>query len=129
MKRIAILTALAVGLMCFTGCNLKPAPLPPNAVNATDSGVNHTLQMAHVATAQFYSDTTSTPPKFVPTAVEKTAYNSIAKALNVADPLYQQWHAALVANPGAGEPQQLIDAAAIVTANITTILNAVGKVK
>jgi hypothetical protein len=83
--------------------------------------------MAHAGAAQFDADVVA--GKFTPTAAEKTAYNSVASALNVADPLYQQWHAALVTNPGAGEPQQLIDAAAIVTANINTILAAVGKVK
>ena len=127
MKRIIALTALCIGLCAVVGCNLKPAPLPPHAINATDSGVNHTLQMAHSGAAQFDADVVS--GKFTPSAAEKTAYNSVAKALNVADPLYQQWHAALVADPGAGEPQQLIDAAAIVTANINTILAAVGKVK
>jgi predicted small lipoprotein YifL len=127
MKRIIALTTLSVGLLCFTGCSLKPASLPPNAINATDSSVNHVLQMAHSGAAQFDSDVVS--GKFTPSAAEKSAYNSVAEALNVADPLYQKWHAALVSDPGAGEPQQLIDAAAIVTANINTILAAIGKVK
>lgn len=127
MKRILLLTALGIGLCAAVGCHYTSSPLPPHAINATDSGVNHVLQMAHSAAAQFDADVVA--GKFTPTEAQKSAYNSIAQTLNVADPLYQQWHAALVANPGAGEPQQLIDATAIVTANITTILNAVGKVK
>ena len=126
MKRALFAAVLALFSVGAIGCKQVAAPLPPNAINSTDSGVNHVLQAAHAGAAQFYADVQA--GKFVPTAAEKSAYDSVASALNVADPLYQQWHTALVANPGAGEPQQLIDAVVVVTANINTILNAIGKV-
>jgi hypothetical protein len=126
MKRIAI-AVLALAAIGMAGCKQVAAPLPPNAINATDSGINHVLQAAHAGAAQFATDVQT--GKFTPTPTEISAYDSVASALNVADPLYRQWHAALVANPGAGEPQQLIDAVTVVTANINQILTAIGKVQ
>jgi opacity protein-like surface antigen len=126
MKRIAIAAVLALAAIGVVGCKSINAPLPPNAINATDSGVNHTLQAAHAGAKQFNDDVQA--GKFTPTLAEKAAYDSVVNALNVADPLYQQWHKALVANPDAGEPQQLINAVVVVTANINTVLSAIGKV-
>lgn len=123
--------ALSLFLLCacllIPGCKTVSAPLPTNAVNGIDAGVNETLQAAHTGAAQFAANVQS--GKFTATPAEKAAYNAVANALNVADPIYQQWHAALVANPAAMEPQQLISALAIVTSNISSILNAVATLK
>ena len=99
MKRAILAAVLAlaaiVAIPAITGCH-RAAPLPPNAINGTDSGVNHTLQAAHGGAAKFAEDVQT--GKFTPTTAEKAAYDSVAVALNTADPLYQQWHKALVAN-------------------------------
>jgi hypothetical protein len=103
----------------LAGCANKTAPLPNGAINAADAGLNENLQAAHATVLQYEADVTA--GKHVPDATEKVIVNKVIAALNVADPLYQQWHTTLQANPAAGEPQQLIDAVAVVTTNIGAI--------
>lgn len=126
--RTRTLAALALlGFIMLAGCANKTAPLPTGAINATDAGLNENLQAAHAAVIQYEADVTA--GKHVPDATEKVIVNKVIAALNVADPLYQQWHTALQANPAAGEPQQLIDAVAVVTTNLSAIQALVQQVK
>ena len=115
--RITIaLAAFALGLAL--GC-AKPAPLPTGAINAVDAGLNANLQAAHTAVVQYEADVNA--GKHTPTPEEKVIVNQLIAALNTADPLYQSYHAALVADPTAGEPQQLIDALTAITTNLSAI--------
>ena len=115
MKRFAALASLAL-VLTLAGCKPANAPLPTGAINATDAGLNANLQAAHAAVVQYEADVTA--GKHTPTAQEKAIVNDLITALNTADPLYQSYHAALVANPGAGEPANLAAALAAVTANL-----------
>ncbi len=139
MKRI---TAFAAGLMlavCITGCASKTAPLPTNAINATDAGINSSLQTAHGFLAKYQQDVAA--GVHVPTAAERTVMNQAINSLNFADQLYcgapavgqpcatGSYHAMLLLNPSAGEPQQLIDAVAAVAANLTQLQTLIGQVK
>ena len=126
MKNFGMLIGLALALS-VTGCKTTPAPLPAGAVNSVDAGLNENLQAAHAAVVQYQADVTA--GKHTPTAAEKTVVNALIVALNTADPLYQSYHAALVADPTAGEPQQLIDALAAVTANLSAVQNLIQAVK
>ena len=126
MKRIAIFTASILLALCV-GCHAANVPLPTGAINATDAQINANLQAAHAAVLQYEADVTA--GKHTPDATEKTVVNKLVAALNFADPLYQSYHAALVANPAAGEPQQLIDALTAVTANLSAIQTLVQAVK
>jgi len=126
MKRIALFTALAVGL-CMIGCKAANAPLPSGAINAADAALNANLQAAHAGLVQYEADVTA--GKHIPDATEKVIVNKVIVSLNTADALYQSYHAALVANPAAGEPQQLIDAMTAVTTNLSALQALVQAVK
>ena len=127
MRRIAI-AALAVALSFgMAGCAPKNQPLPTGAVNAVDAQLNANLQAAHAAVLQYEADVAV--GKHTPDATEKAIVNKVIVALNTADPLYQSYHAALVANPAAGEPQKLIDALAAVTTNLNALQALVSAVK
>jgi hypothetical protein len=127
MRRIAI-AALAVALSFgMAGCAPKNQPLPTGAVNAVDAQLNANLQAAHAALVQYEADVTA--GKHVPSADEKALVNKFIVSLNTADVLYQSYHAALVANPASGEPQQLIDALTAVTTNLSALQAFVRGVK
>ena len=110
------LASFALGLVF--GC-AKPAPLPTGAINAVDAGLNANLQAAHAAVLQYEADVNA--GKHKPTVTEAAIVNKLINALNTADPLYQSYHAALVADPTVGEPQQLIDALNAVATNLSAI--------
>jgi hypothetical protein len=126
MTRFKMLLGVALALS-VAGCKTTPAPLPAGAINSVDAGLNENLQAAHAAVVQYEADVTA--GKHTPDATEKAVVNKLIAALNVADPLYQSWHAALVADPTAGEPQQLIDALAAVTANLNAVQTIIQAVK
>jgi hypothetical protein len=138
MKRIALFTALAVGL-CMIGCKAANAPLPSGAINAADAALNANLQAAHAGLVQYEADVTA--GKHIPDATEKVIVNKVIASLNLADVLYcgapavgspcaaASYHAQLVANPAAGEPQQLIDAMTAVTTNLSALQALVQAVK
>jgi hypothetical protein len=138
MKRIAILAGLALAL-CMTGCKAANIPLPAGAINATDASLNTNLQAAHAGLVQYQADVAS--GKHTPDATEKTIVNKVIVSLNLADLLYcgspavgspcapASYHAQLVANPAAGEPQQLIDAMLAVTANLSALQTMIQGVK
>lgn len=119
--RMAVYLSLAVfaAIALPTGCKPANAPLPTGAVNAVDAGLNANLQAAHAAVVQYEADVTA--GKHTPAAGEKAIVNNLITALNTADPLYQSFHAALVANPNSGEPADLAAALAAVTANLTQL--------
>jgi hypothetical protein len=103
----------------MAACKPVTAPLPSGAINNVDAQVNATLQAAHAAVVQYESDVTA--GKHTPTAEEKSIVNKLVQALNVADPLFQQWHSALQVNPAAGQPQALADALTAVSQNLNSI--------
>ena len=119
MKRTIALASIALAL-CLSGCKPATTPLPTGAVNTLDAQINEDLQAAHAAVIQYEADVIA--GKHTPTANEKVVVNQLIAALNTADPIYQNFHAQLVANPTAGEPQQLIDALAAVTANLNALV-------
>jgi hypothetical protein len=121
---LAVLTVLPVSM---AGCKAANTPLPAGAINATDASLNANLQAAHAGLAQYEADVTA--GKHTPDATEKTIINKVIVSLNTADALYQSYHAALVANPAAGEPQQLIDAVMSVTSNLSALQALVQAVK
>jgi hypothetical protein len=125
MRTLALL-AIALALP-LAACKSATAPLPTGAVNTLDASINADLQAAHAAVVQYEADVKA--GTHTPTAQEKSVVNTLIAALNTADPLYQSYHAQLVANPAAGEPQQLIDALAAVTSNLTAIENLIQAVK
>ena len=140
MKRFfSVLAASSLALGLATGCANKTAPLPTNAINATDAGLNANLQFAHAFLAKYQQDVVA--GLHVPTADEKTVMNKTINSLNFADTLYcgapavgqtcaqGSYHALLLLNPSAGEPQQLIDALAAVTANLNALQALIGQVK
>ena len=124
MKRIA-LAFLAVMLMA--GCVPKNQPLPAGAINAADAQLNANLQAAHAALVQYEADVTV--GKHTPSADEKSLVNKLIVSLNTAEILYEVYHEQLVVNPAAGEPQQLIDALAAVTTNLSALQALVQGVK
>ena len=120
MKRICITIAglaLAVGLV---GCHMAQRPLPVGAVNAVDAQINSDLQTARTAILKYQADVAAGLHKATPT--ETMVVHNLAHAINVADPLYQSYHAALLANPGAGEPAELAAALTAVAQNKDMIL-------
>ena len=121
MKRALL---IATVIACFlAGCKPATTALPAGAVNSVDATINESLQAAHAYVAQWQADVAS--GKHVPTAAEKTAIGQVVTDLNIADPLFQQFHAALVANPGAGEPANLAAALAAVTSDLANLVSAV----
>ena len=127
MKRFTFLASLALVMFLFVGCKAVNTPLPTGAINAADASINANLQAAHAAVAQYEANVIA--GKHIPEATEKAIVNKLVAALNTADPLYQSYHAQLVANPAAGEPQQLVDALLAVTQNLSAIQSLVQAVK
>ena len=60
-----------------------------------------------------------------PTVAERTAVNNIIGSLNIADPLYQAWHAQLQKDPTTPESAQLIGLAADISSELNAIENLV----
>ena len=121
-------TLLCIALV-LAGCKTASAPLPTGAINSVDATINESLQAAHAYVTQWQTDvackvasTACTP--HTPTAAETTLMGKVATDLNIADPLYQQFHTALAANPGAGEPANLAAALAAVTSDLANLVNA-----
>jgi hypothetical protein len=115
----APILGVLIGLMLIAGCNIHsatPPPLPTNAVNQTDASINEVLQSAHAAYVQVYNDVQA--GKWKPTAGQKTVLDNLATALNVADPLYQSYHAELLTNSATTEPAALTTA----LSNVSTAL-------
>jgi hypothetical protein len=141
MTRITALTGTALlALVCvMTGCATKTAPLPTNAINATDAQINSDLQTLRAGLAQYEADVAN--GTHVPDASEKVFINNLIAASNAADKIYcgapsadapcapGSFHAQLMINPAAGEPQQLIDAMLAITSNLTTLQNLIKVVK
>ncbi len=120
MKRIVIAAVLALATLGMYGCKAANTPLPANAVNAVDAGINENLQAAHAAVAKYQQDVAA--GLHTPTPTEKLAVNALINTLNVADPMYQNYHATLKLNPAAGEPAELIAAVNAVTNNLSSLI-------
>jgi hypothetical protein len=120
VKRILLVASVLICILA--GCKTVNAPLPAGAVNQVDATINESLQAAHAYVAQWQKDVAS--GAHVATATEKTVMTKVVTDLNIADPLYQQFHAALVANPGAGEPADLAAALAAVTSDLANLVSA-----
>jgi hypothetical protein len=127
MKRIISITAVCLMAICLFGCKAANTPLPAGAINAVDAQINANLQAAHAAVVQYEADVAA--GKHTPDATEKAVVNKLIASLNFADPLYQNYHAQLAANPAAGEPQQLADALTDVSQNLSAIQSLVQAVK
>ena len=115
--KIGMILLVAFLLIPMAGC--KPAPLPQGAYTAPDAQINEDLQAAHAALVQYAADVKS--GAHVPTAQEKVVVNKLIDAVNIADPAYQSYHAALAANPTAPEPAALIAALANVASNLSAL--------
>ena len=114
---VVVMVAVVLFPVVLTGC--KPAPLPQGAYTAPDAQINEDLQAAHAALVQYAADVKS--GAHAPTAQEKAIVNKLIDAVNIADPAYQQYHAALAANPTAPEPAALIAALANVASNLSAL--------
>lgn len=93
MKKYLAPLLLAVAL---TGCAKQVnAPLPALAVDQIDATVNSILQPAHAFAADLSAAVLSTDPQvhIELTAAQKNILIQLNKALNVADPLEQAYHA------------------------------------
>jgi hypothetical protein len=113
------LFSLLLVVPLVVGCAVKAnAPLPQNAVNATDAEINAILQAAHAAVVQYDNDVAA---GFVPSAALKTAVSQLTNALNIAQPLEQTFHTTLQSNPGAAEPPALSTAVSQVSAAMTNL--------
>ena len=117
MRKLALL-AIFLALPVF-GCKTVTTPLPANAVNSLDAGINEVLQAGHAAAAKYQADVAAAT--FTPTPAFKSRMTTLIKALNVADPAYQAYHAALVANPAAAEPAPLASAISTVSSSLSQI--------
>jgi hypothetical protein len=117
-KLFALLLACGLSLGMLAGC-AKQAPLPTGAYAPADASINEDLQAAHAALAKYSADVAS--GLHVPSAQEKVVINKLIDAVNIADPAYQSYHAALAANPTAPEPAALIAALASVTSNLSAL--------
>jgi hypothetical protein len=139
MKHIANITAVCMMAICMTACGHKTVPLPSGAINATDASINANLQTVRAGLAQYEADVSN--GIHVPDATEKAFINKLIVASNTAGLIYcgapsvgepcspGSYHAQLVSNPAAGEPQQLIDAMLAVTSNLTALQNLIKAVK
>ena len=128
MKRALFAAALGLAtLFTVTGCKQVAAPLPTNAVNAVDAGINENLQAAHAAVVKYQADVAA--GLHTPTPSEKLIVNDLINTLNVADPMYQNYHAVLKLNPAAGEPAELIAAVNAVTSNLSNLIALVKGLK
>jgi hypothetical protein len=95
MKRILALS-LSLCMVPILGCpaastKTPPAALAPGFTNTQDQDMDQILVGAHV----FYTDIQSKAAAgtYVPSPTEKTALNSFASALNIAQTLYRAYHA------------------------------------
>lgn len=124
LKLLSIATlGLAIGWM--TGCKASVAPpLPPGAANQLDAQINEVLQAGHAAAVKYESDVTA---GFNPSAAFKATMTQLVNALNIADPLYQTYHATLATNPAATEPPALSAAVTSVSNSLTQITSEAGK--
>ncbi len=120
MRYLPAVFCIGIALALGQGCKTAIAPLPANAINSVDAGINENLQAAHAFIVQYESDVAS--GKHAPTANEKAAVNKVIAALNVADPLYQSYHTALASNPNTGEPAELAAAITAVTDNLSALI-------
>jgi hypothetical protein len=113
---------MAVGL---SGCKTAAAPpLAPGAYSQLDMQINAVLQAGHAAAIKYETDVTA---GFVPSAAFKTTMQQLVNSLNIADPLYQQYHAVLATNATALEPPALSAAVTGVSNSLTAITNQAGK--
>lgn len=108
-------------LVLFSGCahNVN-TPLPQGAINQPDAETNAVLQAGHAAADRYETDVKN---GFVPSASLKVAVANLVKALNIADPLYQAWHATLLTNAAAPQPAALPSAVSQVSASLTAVNN------
>jgi hypothetical protein len=139
VKRFTLFASLMLVMSLFVGCKAANTPLPANAINATDARISANLEAAHAAVVNYQSNVVA--GKHTPDATEKAVVNKFIASLNAADRIYcgapaqgqpcavGSYHALLVANPAAGEPQQLIDAMLAVTQNLSAIQTLVQEVK
>ena len=109
MKRILALVAFGLALT-LTGCpaNTPTPPIAPGYINQADQVMGETLSAARAfyrtiqcetqaqnwqrVTDKCVADPTITSPMIL-TPGEKTAYNGLGQALNVAQPVYLAFHA------------------------------------
>ena len=111
----------------MAGCKVVQQPLPANAVNAVDAGLNANLQAAHAFIAQYQLDVLSSV--HAPAPGEIAVMNKVTHALNTADALYQAYHKTLLTNPMAGEPAELAAAVTAVTTNLNDLKALLNGVK
>lgn len=120
-KQISIL----ILVVAFAGCKTAATPpLAPGAYTPLDQQINAVLQAGHAAAVKYESDVTA---GFNPSAAFKVTMQQLVNGLNIADPLYQQYHAVLATNPTALEPAQLSTAVTSVSNSLTAITNQAGK--
>jgi hypothetical protein len=97
MKRaiLAVVASLCI-LPVMVGCAKQVnAPLPAMAVDQVDADANTILQPAHAFAARLTAAVLSTDPQvhIELTASQKSVLMALNKALNIADPLEQAYHA------------------------------------
>lgn len=114
-KLFSLLLVIPLAIGCAVKAN---APLPRNAVNATDAEINAILQAAHAAVVQYNTDVAA---GFVPSATLKSAVSQLTNALDIAQPLEQTFDATLRTNPAAAEPAALSTAVSQVSAAMTNL--------
>jgi len=127
MKKIAVLllgAIVSVGSITTVGCRKQLAPLPTNAINSVDAQLNSILQAGHAAAVQYQGDVKA---GFKPAPQFKAVMKTLIDALNIADPLYQSYHSALVANPSAPVPSDLSNAVAKVGSALGSLPSTVSK--
>jgi hypothetical protein len=125
MKRaiLAIVASLCI-LPVMVGCAKQVnAPLPAMAVDQVDADVNSILQPAHAFAAALTKAVQSTDPQvhIELTAAQKSVLVALNKALNIADPLEQAYHA----QPTSTAATQLQTAAAQVSSAFTAAQAAI----
>lgn len=106
-------TILLPLLLLLAGCKPVSAPLPPMAVDQIDATTNSILQPAHAFAAAISAAVQSTDPQ-VHISLTQTQLNlliGLNKALNIADPLEQAYHA----KPNLTSAAQLQSATATVS--------------
>ena len=125
LLQLTLRLGLLLGLVySLAGCKVVQAPLPTNAVNQVDAGINEVLQAGHAAALKYEQDVAG---GFVPSAAFKATMQGLVTALNIADPLYQQYHAVLLTDPTAAEPASLSTAVTSVSTALSNITANAGK--
>jgi hypothetical protein len=122
MTRRRWILAFVLGL-ALTGCKTVSAPLPTGAINTVDAQINAILQAGHAAVVQYDADVAA---GFAPTAAYKAILSNLTNALNIADPMYQSYHATLMTAPSTAEPESLVTATAQVQNLLGQIPGTVG---